>query len=134
MELMGLPLDGLEQFLAWEHDILHLSSAEDPDRSRAFAPVVAVQGYFADLIADKRKAPGDDLLTALRHGDGRRRAEPDQTTPPEILASMIAASSIPRAPSTSSVSAAKPGAGRRVGGVRSNWTGFATSGSRRSSP
>ena len=23
MELMGLPLDGLEQFLAWEHQILH---------------------------------------------------------------------------------------------------------------
>lgn len=64
MELMGLPLDGLEQFLAWERDILHLSAEEDPDRSRAFAAMVAVQEYFTGLIAEKRAHPGDDLLTA----------------------------------------------------------------------
>jgi cytochrome P450 len=64
MEMMGLPLEGLEQFLAWEHDILHLTADEDPDRSRAFGAMLAVQGYFAELIASKRAAPGEDLLTA----------------------------------------------------------------------
>jgi cytochrome P450 len=64
MELMGLPLDGLGQFMGWEHEILHLTSDEDPDRSRAFTAMIAVQEYFAGLIQDKRQNPGDDLLTA----------------------------------------------------------------------
>ena len=34
MELMGLPLEGLDQFLEWEHQILHPSTS---DRSRAVA-------------------------------------------------------------------------------------------------
>ncbi len=63
MELMGLPLDGLDQFLVWEHEILHLTSDEDPDRSRALAAMIAVQDYFAALIETKRRNPGSDLLT-----------------------------------------------------------------------
>lgn len=63
MDMMGLPLEGLDQFMDWEHDILHLTVDEDPDRSRAGAAMGAVTGYFAELIAEKRKRPGDDLLT-----------------------------------------------------------------------
>jgi cytochrome P450 len=63
MDLMGLPLDGLEQFLGWEHEILHLNHNDDPDRSRSIAAMMAVQGYFADLIELKRQEPGDDLLS-----------------------------------------------------------------------
>jgi len=67
MEMMGLPLDGLDRFLSWEHEILHLTVDEDPDRSRAVAAMIAVQGYFAELIEMKRVHPGEDLLTtALR--------------------------------------------------------------------
>jgi cytochrome P450 len=64
MELMGLPVDGLEQFLAWEHDILHLTADEDPDRSKAIAAMIAVQQYFGELLGRKRSEPGDDLVTA----------------------------------------------------------------------
>jgi len=64
MELMGLPLEGLDQFLIWEREILHLTAEEDPDRSRAFAAMMAVQEYFAQLIEVKRANPGEDLLTA----------------------------------------------------------------------
>lgn len=63
MELMGLPLAGLDRFMAWEHDILHLTADEDPDRSRAIAAMLAVQEYFSGLIDEKRADPGDDLLT-----------------------------------------------------------------------
>ena len=63
MELMGLPLDGLDQFMSWEHDILHLTTDEDPDRSKAFNAMLAVMGYFSDLIEVKRTNPADDLLT-----------------------------------------------------------------------
>jgi cytochrome P450 len=64
MDLMGMPLDGLDEFLSWEHDILHLTGEEDPDRSRAIAAMIAVQQYFSDLIEKKRTEPGEDLLTA----------------------------------------------------------------------
>lgn len=63
MELMGLPLDGLDQFLAWEHDILHLGADQDPDHAKAFHAMLAVMGYFAELVEEKRAHPGDDLLT-----------------------------------------------------------------------
>ena len=33
MELMGLPLDGLDQFLAWEHQILHPAAGDDPEQT-----------------------------------------------------------------------------------------------------
>jgi len=79
MELMGLPLAGLEQFLAWEHDILHLTAEEDPDRSRAVGAMIAVQEYFAVLIEEKRAQPGDDLLSAALDWqiDGKPIPQPD---------------------------------------------------------
>ena len=63
MELMGLPLDGLEQFLDWEHQILHPSPGEDDDQTRAFEAMLAVMGYFTELIEQKRVQPSDDLLS-----------------------------------------------------------------------
>ncbi len=63
MDMMGLPLEGLDQFMSWEHDILHLTSDEDPDWSRAGSAIGAVTGYFSELIEVKRRQPGDDLLS-----------------------------------------------------------------------
>ena len=37
MDMMGLPSEGLDQFMSWEHDILHLTVDEAPDHSRAGA-------------------------------------------------------------------------------------------------
>jgi cytochrome P450 len=64
MELMGLPAEGLEQFLAWEHAILHPAAGDDPERTGAFEAMMAVMGYFAELLEEKRRAPADDLLSA----------------------------------------------------------------------
>jgi cytochrome P450 len=64
MELMGLPVEGLEQFLAWEHAILHPSAGEDPERAGALEAMLAVMEYFTDLIEEKRREPADDLLSA----------------------------------------------------------------------
>ena len=64
MELMGLPADGLGQFLAWEHAILHPTAGDDPERSGALEAMLAVMVYFAELLEEKRRSPADDLLSA----------------------------------------------------------------------
>jgi cytochrome P450 len=64
MELMGLPIDGLEQFLAWEHQILHPAVGDDPEQTGAFEAMMAVMGYFSELMEEKRRNPTDDLLSS----------------------------------------------------------------------
>jgi cytochrome P450 len=63
MELMGLPLDGLERFLQWEDRILHTPSDQDPDHAIAMGAMFEVIGYFDELIKAKRDDPGEDLLS-----------------------------------------------------------------------
>jgi cytochrome P450 len=63
MDLMGLPIEDIEEFMSWEHDILHLSVEEDPDRAKAYAAMQNVQAYFATLIEERRRDPRDDLLS-----------------------------------------------------------------------
>jgi cytochrome P450 len=61
MELMGLPLEGLEQFLLWEEDILHNPGVDDG--TRALNAMIAVQEYFKGIYAERRQEPKDDLVT-----------------------------------------------------------------------
>jgi cytochrome P450 len=63
LDMFGLPLADLDQFLVWEHQILHLTPEEDPDQSKAFAAMMEVMGYFDALIAKRRDDPRDDILS-----------------------------------------------------------------------
>ncbi|MFF3567547.1 cytochrome P450 [Nocardia jiangxiensis] len=63
MNVVGLPEEDLDQFLAWVHDLLHLTHAEDPDGSRQMVAMRAVSSYFDEQIALRREAPRDDLLS-----------------------------------------------------------------------
>ena len=63
MRMMGLPEEDLDLFLAWVHDLLHLSFDQDPGMARAGAAMQAVSAYFAEQIALRREEPRDDLLS-----------------------------------------------------------------------
>jgi cytochrome P450 len=63
MELMGLPVSHSEQFMAWENAILNTPAELDPDRKLATEAMQDVMGYFSDLIAERRTAPRDDLVS-----------------------------------------------------------------------
>ncbi|WP_460062959.1 cytochrome P450 [Streptomyces sp. YKOK-I1] len=63
MRLMGLPEEDLATFLAWTHDLLHLSHGEDPDGARQMAAMREVSAYFEEQIAMRRESPRDDLLS-----------------------------------------------------------------------
>jgi cytochrome P450 len=60
LELMGLPEDELDQFMAWEDALLHGDDKTDPERSKMLAAVNSVMAYFAELLALRRSGENDE--------------------------------------------------------------------------
>ncbi len=60
-ELVGIPVDDRDKFQAWSHAVV--SSVVSPEEFHETG--AAMYYYFTDLVAAKREAPGDDLLSAL---------------------------------------------------------------------
>ncbi|MCD0450484.1 cytochrome P450 [Actinocorallia sp. API 0066] len=60
LELMGLPVERLDTFLAWERAILHGPPSANAARMAAMGEVTAM---FAELIAHRRAHPADDLIS-----------------------------------------------------------------------
>lgn len=77
--LLGVPEDMAPQLLRWSHDMVAMYQA---GRSRkieddAVTATLAFSAYLRDLIAARRKAPGDDLLSSLiaARDDGDKLSE-----------------------------------------------------------
>ncbi len=69
-ELLGVPLEDRENFVRWGRELLDMFSfsIEDftPERTeRGNAAIMKFNDFFEGLAAERRKAPRDDLLTAL---------------------------------------------------------------------
>jgi cytochrome P450 len=66
-ELLGVPTDDYDTFSVWTTDLgLVFSLAHGGDiPARVEAAVVGLNGYVDALMADKKAAPGDDLISAL---------------------------------------------------------------------
>jgi cytochrome P450 len=63
LELMGLPVDELDQFLAWEHDILHIDLGQEGGQDKQIGAMMAVMGRFSTIIAERREQPRDDIVS-----------------------------------------------------------------------
>ena len=63
MDLMGLPRDDAEQFQAWVVAILHGDRTATDTAERQLQAMIAVMGYFSELVAQRRGEPRDDLLS-----------------------------------------------------------------------
>jgi len=75
-EMLGVPQQDLDQFHAWSDDLIG-TAERDPDE--LMAAVIAISGYFAGLIENKRERPADDLMTALIAArDGSDRLSEDE--------------------------------------------------------
>jgi cytochrome P450 len=61
-ELLGVPPQDQEQFQEWSGNLI---SGTNVSLEEVMAAVGSLAGYFAELIAAKRAAPADDLMTAL---------------------------------------------------------------------
>ncbi len=72
-EILGLPLEQLEQFHHWAIDLTHV--AQDPARGLAAARKLA--GYLLPLVQARRAEPRDDLISRLAQAevDGERLSD-----------------------------------------------------------
>src|SRR3954454_5567741 len=50
LQIMGMPRDQLDQFMEWEHMILHQDSESDPTGAVRMEGMQKVMGYFSGLI------------------------------------------------------------------------------------
>jgi len=69
LTLLGIPGKDVEQTRKWSHDWLMLMSVQlDEEQQITCAhSTVAFQHYLADLIAERRATPQNDLISALLH-------------------------------------------------------------------
>ena len=69
LEMVGLPVERLDQFLAWENQLLR-----GTDRDIQAASVRAVKAMLIETMAERRRNPGDDLVskTMTLEVDGRK--------------------------------------------------------------
>jgi cytochrome P450 len=67
LQLLGLPLEDLDQFLEWKDGVIRPEGATDwDDRHAASAPVAhQIYEYFERAIDDHIASPRDDVLSAM---------------------------------------------------------------------
>ncbi len=73
-ELIGVPPEHIEQFREWTEAFLEVTSPAD-----IAARATGIYGLFGELLAERRKQPANDLMTALlaAEADGERLSEDD---------------------------------------------------------
>lgn len=72
LELMGLPTEDLPRFLAWENIIM---GREGPERLAE--TWLKVRDYLDEAIAERRKAPREDMLTQIALRTAEQGVAPD---------------------------------------------------------
>lgn len=82
-ELLGVPAADRLDFQRWSDElaaIVFAASAREADVERATAGAEAFTAYFADLVAHRRRHPGDDLVSAVvaAGGPGHDGLQPEE--------------------------------------------------------
>jgi len=63
-DLLGVPRQDRQQFRQWSSTLIQSNPARG-EVADGLAAAAAVYGYFADFLAERRRAPRDDLMSAL---------------------------------------------------------------------
>jgi cytochrome P450 len=87
-ELLGAPVAMADQFLAWSHDhvAMYMARRDRAVEDRAVAAVTAFSAYMRHLIAERRRSPGEDLLSDLiRASDEHGKLSEDELVTTAIL-------------------------------------------------
>ena len=68
-ELLGVPASDHDQLRHWFDDLLHRDEHSTGPSERAMTAALATFEYVTAMIAERRRAPGDDLMSALLEAD-----------------------------------------------------------------
>jgi cytochrome P450 len=86
--MLGVPPEDHERFREWSNEVMNLvfGASGDADRhGRATRGLLALEGYFRDLLDRRRRAPTEDLLTALSVAEEKG----DVLTADEVISTCI---------------------------------------------
>jgi cytochrome P450 len=83
-EMIGVEPDRRHDFKRWSDNVVRGTSrpTDEPSRAAIRATNAEMRAYFQEAIADRRKGPRDDLLTALVQAEDERQT----LTSDEVLA------------------------------------------------
>jgi cytochrome P450 len=87
-EMLGVPLADREMFSRWSRELVDLFGTEDISSEateRGNDAIVAMNEYFTELSADRRRSPREDLLTAFVEVED----EGERLTHDELLATCL---------------------------------------------
>jgi cytochrome P450 len=88
-ELLGVPTDMKDQLLAWSHDhvAMYMAKRNREIEEKAVQAVLAFSAYLRGLIRERRKSPGDDLLSELirAESEGGKLSEDELITTAILL-------------------------------------------------
>jgi cytochrome P450 len=87
-ELLGAPVAMADQFLAWSHDhvAMYMAKRDRVVEDKAVIAVTAFSNYMRDLVRERRKNLGDDLLSELiRASDDQGKLSEDELVTTAIL-------------------------------------------------
>jgi len=79
-EMLGVPPGDRDRFRSWSNDLIvgtDLVRETDERRQKQELAVMALMGYFAKLIGERRGSPREDIISAmiLAHDEGGRMTE-----------------------------------------------------------
>jgi len=63
-DLLGLPREDREQFRQWSNTMVQSNPTRD-EGQEVHGAAAAIYGYFADFLAERRREPREDLMSAL---------------------------------------------------------------------
>lgn len=67
LEIVGLPIDQLDRFLAWEEVVLRPGPDGKRDTDASFGVMMEVMGLFQALIAERRANPDPEATDIISH-------------------------------------------------------------------
>lgn len=88
-DLLGVPADMAQQLLAWSHDMvaMYMARRDRQVEERAVKATLDFSAFMRGYIGQRRKAPGDDLLSELIRAEeqGARLSEDELVTTAILL-------------------------------------------------
>lgn len=77
LELMGLPVEELPQFMEWESALLHASLGTEEEVQARLDAMTQIQERFKGLIAERRQNPADDIVSRVMEFEIEGEPVPD---------------------------------------------------------